>query len=114
RQMIADGGDPLRPIQEKVKALKPGEVLKVITDFEPIPLIKVLERQGFQSFLNYVDADTIESYFYDINPSQNGVKEMKVEEDISTSGDWKDVMRQFAGQLEEVDVRHLEMPGPMM
>lgn len=114
RKLIADGGDPLRPIQKKVKALNSGEALKVITDFEPIPLIKVLERQGFQSFLNYVDSDTIESYFYDPNPTEGGVKEMEAEEDTSTSGDWKEIMRQFAGQLKEIDVRHLEMPGPMM
>ena len=114
RQMIADGGDPLRPIQEKVKALNAGEALKIITDFEPIPLIKVLERQGFQSHLNYVDSDTIETYFYDTYPSNGQKKEMKVEEDISTSGDWSEVMRRFAGKLVEVDVRQLEMPGPMM
>ncbi len=114
RQMIAEGGDPLRPIQEKIKALKAGEALKVITDFEPIPLIKVLERQGFQSHLNYVDSDTIESYFYDSNPTKGGIKAMEAEEETSTSGDWQEIMRQFAGQLIEIDVRNLEMPGPMM
>src|SRR5690554_4955099 len=30
RQMIADGGDPLRPIQEKVRKLKVGEVLLIV------------------------------------------------------------------------------------
>lgn len=114
RKIIADGGDPLRPIQEKVKALKAGEALKVVTDFEPIPLIKVLERQGFMSYLNYIDADTIESYFYDPNQVEGQKKELNVEEDVSTSGDWGEIMRRFAGKLVEVDVRHLEMPGPMM
>lgn len=114
RKIIAAGGDPLRPIQEKVKALNTGEALKVITDFEPIPLIKVLEKQGFQSHLNYVDSDTIESYFYDPDQTEGQKKEMEVEEDMSNSGDWEQMMRQFAGKFEEVDVRHLEMPGPMM
>lgn len=114
RKMLADGGDPLRPIQEKVKELNAGEALKIITDFEPIPLIKVLEKQGFQSHLNYVDSDTIETYFYDPDQKEGQKKELEVEEDMSTSGDWDQMMRRFAGKFVEVDVRHLEMPGPMM
>src|SRR5690606_27510531 len=36
RAMLAEGKDPLKSIQEKVKSLNPGEVLVVINNFEPV------------------------------------------------------------------------------
>ena len=110
RAMLADGKDPLRDIQIKVKSLKPGEALIIINDFEPIPLIRVLEKQGYQSWVNYIDKDTIETYFY----SEGHAKSSLVIEEMATSGDWDSILKSYEGNLVEIDVRHLEMPGPMM
>ncbi len=113
RQIIAEGKDPLRNIQQKVKALNPGEALKIITDFEPVPLVKLLEKQGFDSHVHFVDKDTIETFFFKINASPDDkVPELVAE--ISTSSDWDEVLAHFQGRMREIDVRHLEMPMPMM
>lgn len=115
RAMLAEGNDPLKSIQQKVKSLNPGEVLLIINNFEPVPLIKLLERQGFLSYVNFVDQDTIETYFYRTNTADSPQKAADAEgENVSTSGDWDLLLKQFENNLVDVDVRHLEMPMPMM
>ncbi|HMN33090.1 MAG: DUF2249 domain-containing protein [Chitinophagaceae bacterium] len=110
RAMLAEGNDPLRLIQQKVKVLNEGEVLKIINTFEPTPLIMLLAKQGFQSFVNEISKDEIETYFYKID---NATK-VQLNEDSGTSSDWDNIFEQYSNQLVEIDVRHLEMPMPMM
>lgn len=112
REMIAKGDDPLRSIQDKVKALTPGQVLLIVNSFEPVPLIKLLERQGFKAYVRQVDADTYETFFY--KEGESGSKAVEDDAAISTSGDWEAVLARFEGRMEEIDVRHLEAPMPMM
>ena len=116
RAMLAEGNDPLKSIQQKVKSLNPGAVLVIINNFEPVPLIKLLEKQGFQTYVNFIDQDTIETYFYKITaPDSPKAEEVDVSaEEVSTSGDWDILLQQYENRLVEVDVRHLEMPMPMM
>lgn len=111
RNMLAEGNDPLRAIQEKVKALNQGEALLIVNNFEPVPLIKLLEKQGFSSHVNYISNDVIETYFYKENASAQADL---VASDTGTSGDWDNILNKFQNQLIEIDVRHLEMPMPMM
>ena len=111
RSILADGKDPLRPIQQRVKSLKAGEVLLIVNTFEPVPLIKVLEKQGFQSHVEVLAPDRVETYFYRLEGEGAPMGEVQVgEEEGSTSGDWEPLLERFAGNLEEIDVRHLEMP----
>lgn len=110
RAMLADGNDPLKYIQQKVKELQQGQVLEIINTFEPVPLIKLLEKQGFQAHINHVNPDLVETYFY--KTGSNTVTEL--EADTTTSGDWDQILKQYEDKLEEIDVRHLEMPMPMM
>lgn len=114
RKILEEGKDPLREITQKVKALEPGQCLEIITDFEPVPLMKLLEKQGFDSHVNFVDKDRIETYFFKPDQQEGEKNEFKVEEDASTSGDWDEVLAHFKDNLVEIDVRHLEMPMPMM
>ena len=116
RAMLAEGNDPLKSIQQKVKSLHPGEVLVIVNNFEPVPLIKLLEKQGFQTYVNFIDQDTIETYFYKTTaPDAPKAEEVDVgAEEVSTSGDWDILLQQYENKLVEVDVRHLEMPMPMM
>lgn len=114
RAILAGGSDPLKQIQQKVKSLRPGGVLVIINNFEPVPLIALLERQGFQTYVYFKDADTIETYFYKTGSSNGSKEEISVGEEASTSGDWEVILKQYEGNLAEIDVRHLEMPMPMM
>lgn len=114
RAMLAEGNDPLRHIQQKVKDLKPGEALLIVNNFEPVPLIKLLEKQGFESYVKHIDKETIETYFYKTSQARVSENSPKVEAETSTSGDWEQLLKQFENNLQEIDVRHLEMPMPMM
>jgi len=113
RAMIASGDDPLRHIQKKVKELNPGEALKIINNFEPVPLIKLLEKQGFESFVNFKDSETIETYFYKTSAGKAS-SSADTETEITDAGDWDELLKHFENRMEEVDVRHLEAPQPMM
>lgn len=112
RELIARGDDPLRSIQDKVKSLSLGQVLLIINSFEPVPLIKLLERQGFKAYVKQVDGDTYETYFY--KEGESGSRISENDAPISTSGDWEEMLTQFENRIEEIDVRHLEAPMPMI
>jgi len=110
REMLAGGSDPLKLIQQTVKDLKEGQVLKIVNTFEPTPLVMLLERQGFTSFVDPIKKDLVETYFY----KTSAVKEIPKETAMDAVDDWDKILKQFENRLESIDVRHLEMPGPMM
>jgi len=112
REILASGSDPLKQIQQKVKELTANKVLLIINNFEPVPLIKLLENQGFTSYVKYVDENTIETYFYKTNT--NSATTINIDTNIKTSGDWENILKEYENNLVEIDVRHLEMPMPMM
>lgn len=114
RAMLAEGNDPLKYIQQKVKSLNPGEVLVIINSFEPVPLIKLLEKQGFQAFVDGRDADTVETYFYKPDGANVSQEVVLPREEVQVPGDWENLLKHFENKRVEIDVRHLEMPGPMM
>jgi uncharacterized protein (DUF2249 family) len=110
RPMLEDGKDPLRLIQQQVKALKTGQVLKIINSFEPTPLLKLLEKQGFQSYVDHIDENWVETYFY----KSAGASAPALEAVPSAASDWEEIEKRFEGKFIVIDVRHLEMPQPMM
>ncbi len=121
RSMLAEGNDPLRYIQQTIKGLAEGDALRLINTFEPAPLIALLEKQGFKSYITHTDKDIVETYFYKdaIAATPNTVKQSineNSEEQIpeTLSGDWDKLLKHFENKLQEIDVRHLEMPMPMM
>jgi len=114
RAMLAEGNDPLKHIQQKVKGLNPGEALLIINNFEPVPLIKLLEKQGFESYVKHIDSETIETYFFKTNQKEQTENLSKIETEITTSGDWEQMLKHLENNLVDIDVRHLEMPMPMM
>jgi uncharacterized protein (DUF2249 family) len=108
--VLASGMDPLKQIQQQVRQLKPGQVLKIINSFEPVPLLKLLEKQGFHTYMDQVNERQVETYFY----KPENVSAPNLEPAINTSPDWDQVLKRFEGKLILVDVRRLEMPQPMM
>jgi uncharacterized protein (DUF2249 family) len=110
RAMLAGGNDPLKLIQQNVKELKQGQVLKIVNTFEPTPLIKLLEKQGFESYVDVLEKDLIETYFY----KTDATGEVQLEATSTGNDDWEQILKRFENKLVEIDVRHLEMPMPMM
>ncbi|HYM01462.1 MAG TPA: DUF2249 domain-containing protein [Stellaceae bacterium] len=47
RPILRAGGEPFSAIMQSVARLRPGEGLRLLATFEPIPLFKVLGAKGF-------------------------------------------------------------------
>ena len=109
RPIIDSGADPLSTIVAKVKSIPKGGVLKIINSFEPTPLISLLKKQGFESFVDTIDDTLVETYFY-----KTGDEALKINEEETNDEGWDALIKKFEGKMQTVDVRHLEMPQPMM
>jgi len=110
RPVIASGSDPLNIIMEKVKTIEPGRILKIINTFEPTPLILMLEKKGFETYVDEINKNHIETYFHKTLKS----KPEALTKAVTAANDWEQVEKKFAGKIQKIDVRHLEMPKPML
>ena len=111
RQVIESGKDPLNLIIQKVKTVQSGQVLKIINTFEPTPLMSLLKKQGFESFADNISDDLIETYFY---KGESAIAGTVSEEKTKDNTDWDEILKKYDGRIQNVDVRHLEMPQPML
>lgn len=109
RPIIESGKDPLKNILQAVKEIPDGGALKIINSFEPTPLISLLQKQGYNYFVDRVDADVVETWFYK-NTSDSSPKELDIH--VKEEG-WDEMINKFQNALVEIDVRHLQMPMPM-
>lgn len=111
RPEIASGKDPLSIIIEKVKTIKVGQGLKIINTFEPVPLIKLLEKQGFKVYADVISDDLVETYFY--KQGKGGAGNINLDKSNIASYGWEEVLQSFTGKIQSIDVRQMEMPLPM-
>ena len=109
RPIIETGKDPLTIILESIKAISKNQVLKLINSFEPVPLIQLLSKQGFEYYIETVDDNTVITYL--LKPNKT---EVNFDEPVKDNSDWSEILNTFAGQIETIDVRQLEMPLPML
>src|SRR5690606_22461505 len=109
RPIIDGDGDPLNLIMKNIKELPQGKILKIINNFEPTPLISLLGRKGFKSYLKNINAETVYAYFYKTEESENVDSAIETE----NAQDWDSILKKYEGKIIEIDVRHLEMPLPM-
>lgn len=109
RPIIDAGEDPLSTIVQKVKLIPQNGALKIINSFEPTPLISLLKKQGFDFFVDRIDEQTVETYFY-----KTSEKAVEINEQENNSEGWEGLIKKFEGKTETIDVRQLEMPQPMM
>ncbi|MCC6550889.1 MAG: DUF2249 domain-containing protein [Ignavibacteriaceae bacterium] len=102
RPILSGGQDPFSQIMAAVSALSEGDVLLLINTFEPLPLYKVLARQGFEHYTE-LDGDEYHIYFW-----QTETPEQEKAKDLVKKGETSDQV------VIELDVRELEPPEPMI
>lgn len=110
RPLLAAGTDPLNIILEKVKGIKTGNTLKIINTFEPIPLIKLLEKKGYITYTDGLSSNRVETYFYKKEDSTVAINTSQ----LASSNTWDEALASFKEKLHTIDVRALEMPQPMI
>lgn len=109
RPLIASGEDPLQLILAHTKSLPVGHALKIINSFEPVPLLKLLQKQGFDTH-----SEKINDALYYATFRKKATAEAPAEaEALKPDGDWTQILGKYEGRFIKLDVRHLEMPGPM-
>ena len=87
RSMLAGGTDPLKLIQQQVKEMQTGQILKIVNTFEPTPLIKLLEKQGFLSYVDVVEPELVETYFY----KPEGTESPELRNTTDEANDWDEL-----------------------
>jgi len=139
RPIIAEGKDPFGHINKVAKKIKPQQVLLIINDFEPIPLVEFLVSKNFihwltqdeeGNYLTYFKLNCKKANFFqrllgkkDIpcqfhSVSKDDEKEVKTEKRVKEVGEsnpqkFDEIHEKYKGKLSEIDVRDLEMPLPM-
>jgi len=63
REELRSGGEPLPRIMEAVNQLMPGQALRLLTTFEPLPLYTVLAHKGFSHKAIHRDTNDWEVVF---------------------------------------------------
>jgi len=135
RPIIAEGKDPFGYINKVAKKIKPEQILLIINDFEPIPLVDFLISRNFihwqkqdhegnyltffklnckkPNFIQRLFGKKIPCRYHNIEKKEpERVKQKVSQPDIDTDN-FDEFQKRFQGKLKEIDVRDLEMPLPM-
>lgn len=115
RPYLERNEDPLLLLQNKLKELNENQLLEVLIDFEPIPLIKLQENKGF-STLTVIDEEGLYHTYFKAGEGATIAEEISSDKpytEVSTE-QFEKLIHDFKGELIELDVRLLEMPGPMI
>ncbi len=111
RPVIESGADPFKDIMRVLKDMPETQTLKIINVFEPVPLIKILEGKGYKTWTEAVHDNEYHTFFQ-IEPAAS--KEEALAEMPFSEGSFEEKLAGFGSNIREIDVRHLEMPEPMV
>ena len=116
RPIIDNGADPLKEILGRFKTTEPGKILCIINNFVPTPLIHLLKQEKAEAtFVETISDKEFNTYFLKKEKAASNsstTAEEKLNMDDAES--FEEVCNQFTKeQTKEIDVRELEMPGPM-
>lgn len=115
RPIIDDGADPLKEILHRFKEVKPGEILCVINGFVPTPLIHLLKQEKAEDTFVETISDK-EFYTYFLKKKKEAEMADSFESKLQMNGveAFNGILAKFSeDQIRRIDVRGLEMPGPM-
>lgn len=117
REILLGGQDPLKQIMQRFKSVPIGNALCIVNSFVPVPLVRLLEKDGVKSFTKTINTHEFHTYFYK-TPAVKKVKDVgsKTNDNIRMldQASFQQEYNKFSeANIREIDVRALEMPGPM-
>lgn len=117
REILLGGQDPLKQIMQRFKSVPIGNALCIVNSFVPVPLVRLLEKDGVKSFTETINTHEFHTYFYKI-PAVKEIKGAgsKTNDNIRMldQASFQQEYNKFSeANIREIDVRALEMPGPM-
>lgn len=108
RPLLSGGKDPLKDILNMASRLTEGEWMYIINSFEPVPLVALLHKQGFNARTFQKSEMEYHSYFTRISPSSP----MKMSAVLDKG--WSESIAQYRDRCNFVDVREMTPPLPMV
>ena len=106
RPILRAGGEPFGKIMEAVAALAPGQGLRLLATFKPVPLFQVLGSKGFDHEEKEIGGGDWEVLF---RPSANGAAKA-----APASAAPRADGAPWPAPAREMDNRELEAPEPMV
>ncbi|UCI22940.1 DUF2249 domain-containing protein (plasmid) [Mesorhizobium sp. B2-1-8] len=110
RQILREGGEPFTAIMEAVAALVPGQRLRLLATFKPIPLFHVLGSRGFEPSAREIGSGDWEVTFTPAAGQSSGA----VTEPKSAADGIGAANETWSTPVVELDNRDLEPPEPMV
>lgn len=114
RADLASGKDPFQRIMGTLPSLSQDNFLLIINTFEPIPLINVLKRKGFENYTEELQRGVFHTYFKNTAGTKNDKEERVPLTNKCINNEFAEMQNKYIGKMETIDVRHLEMPLPMV
>ncbi|MCA9675814.1 MAG: DUF2249 domain-containing protein [Kofleriaceae bacterium] len=112
RDDLRAGREPLRRILDTVRSLPADAVLRLRATFEPVPLYRVLGKQGLAHHTERLDADDWVVWFHrDADDTATAASTSAVRAPRQAVTDHDDAIE---GDVIVLDVRGLEPPEPMV
>ncbi|MDO6391002.1 DUF2249 domain-containing protein [Pontibacter sp. BT731] len=109
RDTIAKGDDPFLQIMDAVNKLSTEQVLCIVNTFEPIPLIAIVRPKGFAYYTETLGPNLVKTYF-----KKQSVGEKVEAISAASEENFDDLLARYSGKLQQIDVRQMEMPQPMV
>jgi uncharacterized protein (DUF2249 family) len=106
RPILRDGGEPFGVIMAAVAALAPGQPLRLIATFKPIPLFQVLGARGFDAAAREIGGGDWEVIF---TPAGAQAAQENAAMPVASNADQEWPEPEF-----ELDLRDLDPPEPMV
>jgi uncharacterized protein (DUF2249 family) len=114
REMLASGQDPLKEIMRQFKQLEAGKALCIVNTFEPVPLVRLLEKDNVKCYTEKPGDKLFHTYFYKIEKESREATMPEGGVITDSETDFASARARYPGEYtREIDVRALEMPGPM-
>jgi uncharacterized protein (DUF2249 family) len=103
RPILRNGGEPFQAIMQAVSTLEPGQGLRLLATFKPVPLFSVLGSKGFSYEASELAGGDWEVLF---RPAET-VSEPAPPAAASEASDWPE-------PAQHLDNRELDPPEPMV
>ncbi|MUO85285.1 DUF2249 domain-containing protein [Agrobacterium vitis] len=103
RPILRAGGEPFPAIMDAVQSLQPGEGLRLLATFRPVPLLGVMTRRGYSAELKELDGGEWEVLFI---PAAEASAKVFLSLGAEEAAAWPD-------PLWRIDLTDQEPPAPM-
>jgi uncharacterized protein (DUF2249 family) len=110
RPILRDGGEPFSAIMQAVEALAPGQSLRLLATFKPIPLFHVMGSRGFEPTAREIGNGDWEVIFTPADGRSGG----DVSQAEPATGGARPADETWPAPVVELDNRDLEPPEPMV